>query len=217
MTDRLRWSNWSGKVRATPAEIVSVADEKQVLEVVHRARREGLCLRSLGSAHSHSPLVATDSILLDLAGLNGIVATDAAAREVVVRAGTKISALGPPLREAGLALRNQGDIDRQSIAGAAATGTHGTGPALQNFSATLLGARIVLAEGEVAECDATHEPEIFQALRLSLGALGVVCELRLSVRDAYRLEEQMWLEDLDSVLERLDELTCATRHFEFFW
>ena len=51
-------------------------------------------------------------------------------RNAWIRAGTKLSEIGEPLQRMGLALANQGDIDRQSLAGAIATGTHGTGATL---------------------------------------------------------------------------------------
>jgi FAD/FMN-containing dehydrogenase len=211
------WSNWSGKVTARPAQIALVGNEAEVVDWVRRASREGRGIRCVGAAHSHAPLVATDGFLLDLSALDGVLEIGRAGATAVVGAGSRISSLGPPLREAELALHNQGDIDRQAIGGAAATGTHGTGPTLQNFSAAVLGARIVLASGDVVDCDATREPELFAAARLSLGAVGVVTRLRLALRSAYKLEEQMWREDLDAVLGRIDELTAATRHFEFFW
>lgn len=211
------WSNWSGRVTAEPAEVVAVADEAEVVSAVRRAAKRGLPVRALGAGHSHAPLVATSGLILDVSALTGVVSVDAEQREAVVRAGTRIADLGRPLRDAGVALRNQGDIDRQAIAGATATGTHGTGPTLQNLSASVLGARLVLATGEVVECDARTEPELFQAARLSLGAIGVATELRLAVRDAYKLEEKMWLEPVDEALDRIDELADATRHFEFFW
>ena len=212
-----RWSNWSGRVTATPAEIVQPADEAAVVRALRRAAREGARVRAVGAAHSHAPLAATDGLLLDPSRLRGVVKVDAAAGEAIVRAGTRISALGPPLHAAGVALHNQGDIDRQAIGGAVATGTHGTGTTLRNLSASVTGARIVLAGGEPVECDAGRDPDLFHAARLSLGALGIVTELRLSVRAAYKLDERIWREELDAVLERIDELTSATRHFEFFW
>ena len=211
------WQNWSGRLSATPARITKVRDEADVVAAVREAGAQDRRVRCVGAAHSHAPLVGTDGMILDLEGLSGVVSVDTEAGEARIRAGTRIHALGPALREHGAALLNQGDIDRQAIAGAVATGTHGTGPTLRNFSAAVRGARLVLASGEVVDCDAGHDPELFQAARLSLGALGVVTELRLAIRPAYRLEERMWLEDLDTVLDRLDERTTATRHFEFFW
>jgi FAD/FMN-containing dehydrogenase len=211
------WSNWSGRLEAQPAEIVRPSDEAGVRDAVRRAASAGRTVRSAGATHSHAALVPTAGTIIDMTGLAGVVSVDRAGRTARVRAGTRIADLGAPLRAAGLALHNQGDIDRQAIAGAVATGTHGTGRTLRNLSASVLAARLVLADGDVVECSAEREPELLSAARLSLGALGVATELTLSLRDAYRLEEKMWLEDLDSVLERIDALTRATRHFEFFY
>jgi FAD/FMN-containing dehydrogenase len=213
----LRWSNWSGRVTAEPGEIVRVSDEAGAIAAVRRAAEGDQRVRCVGAAHSHAPLVATEGTILDTEAVSGVVSVDRERMEIRVRAGTRISALGDPLREAGVALHNQGDIDRQAIAGAIATGTHGTGRELRNLSAGVVGARVVLDQGEIVDCSATTEPELFEVARLSLGAVGVVTELRLSVRDAYKLEERMWFEPLDELLDRLDDHARATRHFEFFW
>ena len=211
------WNNWSGRVSAEPALIERVADEAGAIAAVRRAAGAGVALRCLGAGHSHAPLVATSGVMLDTQDLAGVLRVDAARSTATLRGGTRISALGVPLRDAGVALHNQGDIDRQSIAGAIATGTHGTGRELRNLSAGVVAARVVLASGEVAECDAQRELELFELARLSLGAVGVVSEVTVSVRPVYKLAERMWLEPLDDVLARVDELAAATRHFEFFW
>jgi len=184
---------------------------------VQSARKTGSRIRCLGAAHSHAPLVVTDEILIDMSGLSGVLATDTEQFEVVVAAGTRIRELGEPLRAASLALHNQGDIDRQAIGGALATGTHGTGPGLRNLSASVVGARVVLSDGTTVECNDVNEPDLLRVCQLSLGAVGVITQFRLSVRPAYKLREKVWFEDLDAVLDRLDSLTTETRHFEFFW
>ena len=212
-----QWSNWSGRLRAEPASILSVHDESEVSEAIATARRDGLRIGIAGASHSHSPLVRSEGLLLDVTGLSGVVDVDPQAGSARILPGTRISELGEPLRARGMALINQGDIDRQTLGGALATGTHGTGPALRNLSAGLLGARIALDDGRVVACSNDEEPELFQALRLNLGGLGVLTELTLAVRPAYRLREKLWLEDLDEVLARIDTLIHATRHFEFFW
>jgi FAD/FMN-containing dehydrogenase len=211
------WSNWSGRLRASPTQVVQATSERDVVDALAQASRKGLRVRTVGAAHSHSKLVATDDLLIDPSALSGVLRVDEERREATLAAGTRIADCGEALRQQGLALRNQGDIDRQAIAGAVATGTHGTGPQLQNLSASVVGMRLALASGDVVDCSADVEAELFCAAQLSLGALGVATEVRLALRDAYKLEEKMWLEDLDAVLGRIDELTAATRHFEFFW
>ena len=134
-----------------------------------------------------------------------------------LRSGTRIHAIGEPLHRHGLALINQGDIDRQSVAGAVATGTHGTGPTLRNLTAAVAGVRLVLGDGSVVECDRATEPDLFEVARHSLGGVGLVTELVLAVRERYRLHERQWIAPPEEVIEDLDRLVAATRHFEFFW
>jgi FAD/FMN-containing dehydrogenase len=211
------WSNWSGRQTDEPQRTVSPSSEADLVAAVVDAGRDGLALRAVGASHSHSRVAATDGVLVDLDRWQGVVSTDPVERTATVRAGTRIFQLGQPLHEAGLALRNQGDIDKQSVAGATATGTHGTGPTLQNLSASLLALRLVLASGEVVDCSSRDEAELFQVARHSLGGVGLISEVTLALRDHYRLHEKQWQESPDAVFERIDDLIAATRHFEFFW
>ncbi|MCD6638411.1 MAG: FAD-binding protein [Nocardioides sp.] len=212
----MHWTNWYRNQHCTPAEVVTPASEAEVVEAVDRARSRGRTLRPAGSGHSNVPLVLTDGVVVDLAGLSGLVDVDCATHRATVRAGTRICDLGPLLWEHGLSLTNQGDIDGQQIAGAIATGTHGTGRDLGSLSNAVVGARVVRADGSVAVVDSST-PEWLRATRTSLGALGVVTELTLQVSPAYslaaRLEPASWAELLDSWSERLD----GHRHFLFYW
>lgn len=191
--------------------------EADVVAVVQHAVTGGQHVRVAGAGHSHSPLVVNDGVIVDTSGLSGLVSTMAAARRARVWAGTRIYAMGRPLHDAGLALDNQGDIDRQAIGGAVATGTHGTGRRLRNLSAAVAGARLVLASGDIVECSANREPELFQVVRLHLGAVGVVTQLDLQLRPAYVLQERAWSESFEAIAPRIGRLADASRHFEFFW
>ena len=211
------WSNWSGRQRARPTAIHFVRSESDARALVRDAAASGTSIRVAGAGHSHAPLVITDGIIVDASGLAGVIETDSAAQRAWVWAGTPIHTLGRPLHDAGLALNNQGDIDRQAIAGAIATGTHGSGPRLQNLSAAVTGARLVLASGETIDCAAGENPKLWQAARLNLGAVGIVTRLELQLREAYKLAERGWSESYEALQSRLAELINATRHFEFFW
>ena len=211
------WKNWSGKLSAEPQRIVQVGTVDAIRSELFAARDGGWSVRTAGTAHSHYPLLPTNGVILDTRPLSGLVSVDAEAMTATFRAGTKIHACGRPLLEHGLGLLNQGDIDQQSVGGAIATGTHGTGVELGSFSSAVTELSVLLVDGSVVTCTPDCEPGLFEAARLSLGAVGVVLEVTLQVREAYRLEEQRWLEPLESVMERIDELVTATRHFEYFW
>ena len=125
------WSNFSGRVHALPARLEVPTREPEIQALV---RDTSDPIRVVGTGHSCTPLCATDGLLLSLDGLCGIVAVDAKNSTATIRAGSKIHDLGLPLRRAGLATINQGDVDVQSLAGAISTGTHGTGPTLGSMS-----------------------------------------------------------------------------------
>ena len=121
---------------------------------MRRAASSGLRVRVAGSGHSFTPLVATDGLLLHVDRLSGVVGIDRERRRVRVLAGTPLHVLNPALQALGLALPNLGDIDRQTISGAIATGTHGTGTRRQGIAAAVSGLTLVLADGSTLECSA---------------------------------------------------------------
>lgn len=211
------WSNWSGSVTCSPAQVLSPRDESEVSQIVRSAAAAGQVVRVTGSGHSFTPLCATDDVLLSLDNLAGVEQVDVAARRAWVRAGSKIHSLGEPLAAHGLALANQGDVDVQAIAGAVSTGTHGTGPDLGNISTQVVGLRIVTADGQVLTSSREGDPQVFCAARVSLGSLGVLTAIELQCLPSYRLHEVCRREPLDECLAGLDRRIAANRHFEFFW
>ncbi len=191
-------------------------DEESAIAAVRAAIREGAPIRVSGAAHSFTPIVPTDGTLLSLERLAGVLDVDTAAGTARIAAGTRIHALGDPLRAQGLALANQGDIDQQAIAGAIATGTHGTGPSLGSLSTMVSGVELIDGRGELVALDAA-QPQELACAALSVGALGVMLSVSLRLLPAYRLHERIWDEPVEPVLARLQSLIGATRHFEFFW
>lgn len=211
------WVNWSGSARSDDADLRFVRSVDDLRSIVAAAARSGRRVRAAGAGHSHYPLVPVDDVIVDLSGLSGLVSVADDRSCARWRAGTRIAAMGAVLHRHGLALANQGDIDRQTIAGAVATGTHGTGRRLAGLSASVTGLTMVDARGEIVTCSAHERGELFRAARLGLGAFGVVTELDVSVVPAHRLAEHAWQSDLASVRSEIVDRADRHRHFEFFW
>jgi FAD-linked oxidoreductase len=208
------WTNWSGHVRAAPRRIARPTTEAELITAV----RDGEApVRVAGTGHSFTALVETGGTLISLDALTGVVRADANALSATVRAGSKIHALGRPLFDAGLALKNQGDIDRQAIAGAVGTGTHGTGPALGSLSAEVAAFRLLTADGGTLDCSPASNADIWSAGRVSFGSLGVMSEITLSLRKIYKLRERNWLMPARDCWRDLAKLRDDHQHFEFFW
>jgi L-gulonolactone oxidase len=134
-----------------------------------------------------------------------------------VQAGIKLSKLNQELDALGLALPNLGDVQYQTISGAIATDTHGTGIAFHGIASQVAGMRLIAGDGSLLECSAEREPEVFHAARVGLGALGVVSTVTLQCVPAFRMgaiEEPVRLDDL---LARMDALVAENEHFEFYY
>jgi len=211
------WSNWAGTESARLARVATPRSEAEVVDEVIRAGARGLRVKAIGAGHSFTGVAVTDGVQLRLGALTGVTSIDATRGEATVRAGTPLHVLNEELAAFGCALPNLGDIDRQSLAGATSTGTHGTGLRLTGLSAGIRALRIVLADGSVLECSPTREPELFQAARLGLGALGIVTEITVGVVPAFLLHAVERPASLTEVLERVDADVEANDHFEFYW
>ncbi len=211
------WTSWSGRVRCTPAEIARPKSHDEVRALVARAAATGRRVRVAGSGHSFSSVVATDGLLLSLEELSGIESCSESDRRATVGTGTVLHDVGPPLRERGLAMENLGDVDVQALGGAFGTGTHGTGRTLGSISTRVVAARGVDARGETFEWSEAGEPERMNALRVSLGTLGVVTSLELQLVRAYCLHERTWHGGLDDAMQQLSSRIQDNRHYEFFW
>lgn len=212
-TEATPWRNWSGGHVAHPAGRFAPESESALAEFLATGKGP---VRPVGAGHSFSPLVPTDGHLVVLDRLTGLIDHDPATHQATFHAGTRLGDMGQPLEAIGQAMINLPDIDRQTLAGATSTATHGTGIAFNTLSAYVTGLCIVTVSGEILDVDAQRRPDLFAAARVGLGALGVVTRIRMQNRPVYRLRERTWFQRTEEVLEGFDEKAAAHRHFEMF-
>ncbi|WP_413722978.1 D-arabinono-1,4-lactone oxidase [Sodalis sp. RH23] len=213
---QFKWTNWGGNQTFTVDNCFRPASEEEAIAGIRQAVSQGQPVRVAGSGHSFTPIVRTGGLLLDLSALSGVIAIDKGHQQAQVAAGSSIAALGEPLWSAGLSLENQGDIDVQSIAGAVATGTKGSGTAFGSLSSKVVSLRIVNGLGEVVDIDG-ETADYLRAGQVSLGLLGPVVRVGLQLVPAYRLKEENIILPMSEVLRQWDYLLGAYRHFSFWW
>jgi L-gulonolactone oxidase len=206
---------WSGEHDCRAAVVARPRTVEEVAAAVRAAQAAGRRVRVAGAGHSFSPLVPTDGMLLRLDALDRVLEVDRERGLARVQAGIRLHALSDALATHGLALPNLGDVDRQSLAGALATGTHGTGARLPILSAQAVAFLLVGADGELLRID-EGAPELLAAARVALGALGVVCEVTLRCVPAFALRRVDAPRPLGATLDGLDELAAAADHVELF-
>ena len=212
-----RWRNWAGNQTAYPAALCSAGSEDEVAELVRTSAARGRTVRVVGTGHSFTDIATTTGQMLEIGALDHVHAIDQASRRVTVGAGITLRRLNQILSAAGLALPNLGDIDAQTVAGATATGTHGTGSAYQCVSAAIAGLRLVTANGDMLDLDDSNRPDLLEVARVNLGALGVLTRVTLQCVPAFRLHAVEETLDIDDVLETFDHDAASNDHAEFFW
>lgn len=207
------WRNWSGGQVCYPSGRFSPASEADLQDFLRRTSGE---IRPVGSGHSFSALVPTDGHLIVIDQLSGLLDHDAKTLQATFGAGTRLGDMGEPLARIGQAMLNLPDIDRQTLAGATATATHGTGIAFTCLSGFVTSLRLVTPDGSVIDTSPTSNSDLFDAARVSLGALGIVTQMTLQNRAPYKLKARNWVQPIEEVLETFDESAANHRHFEMF-
>jgi len=172
-------------------------------------------VRPLGTRHSFTALAdLPGGDLVSVAGLPAEMTVDegmnAVAATVTVGAGTRYGDLAPQLLERGLALANLASLPHISIAGAIATGTHGSGNRVGSLATAVTAIELVTADGELLAVSRQTHPDDFDGMVVALGALGVVTRVTLRVEPAFEVAQTVFDDvPLDAVLANFDEVTSA--------
>jgi L-gulono-1,4-lactone dehydrogenase len=210
------WVNWAGDQSCRPAEIVRPRNREELGEAIAAAAEAGRRVSVAGSGHSFTEAALTDGTMVRIDALAGVLDADRELGLVRVGGGTVLAELNEELARLGLAMENLGDIDRQTIAGAISTGTHGTGARLRNISAQVVAMELVLADGGVRELSADADPELLRAARVGIGALGAISAVTLRCVPAFVLERVDSPRPREEVLDGFDRSAEANDHFELF-
>lgn len=209
------WRNWTGDQRCRPAEVIRPRNRDELVAAVAAAADAGRTVSVAGAGHSFTEAALTDGTMIDLAALSGTIDADPGSGLVKVRAGTVLADLNEDLHDLGLAMENLGDIDRQTIAGAISTGTHGTGAELRNISAQVEAVELVGADGSVRELNGS-QPDLLRAARVSVGALGAISAITLRCVPAFTLLRVDSPQPREQVFNSFDQRAEANDHFELF-
>jgi L-gulonolactone oxidase len=210
------WRNWAGDQACTPFESARPRNRSELAEVVGAAGAAGRTVSVAGSGHSFTEAALTDGTMIDAGALSGVVEADRSTGLVEVGGGTVLDDLNEELSRLGMAMENLGDIDRQTIAGAISTGTHGTGAKLRNISAQVEGLELVLGDGSLRQLTAERDGELLRAARVGLGALGAISAVTLRCVPAFVLRRVDAPCPREEVLDAFQQRADEHDHFELF-
>jgi xylitol oxidase len=195
-------ANWAGNVEFGERELARPSSVEELQEIVRGNDR----VKALGSRHSFSTVADTTGVLVDLSDLPHRLEIDRENRTATVSPGLRYAEVALALDDAGLALKNMGSLPHICVAGAAATGTHGSGDANQVLAASVSALDLVGADGELQHLD--RSDPAFEGSVVALGALGIVTSLTIDVVPAFDMRQDVFVDaPWDDVLTHLDGIT----------
>ncbi|NUR01659.1 MAG: FAD-binding protein [Streptomyces sp.] len=209
----MKLTNWARNVTFAPEQF----EEPESLDHLQRLIAKASPVRVLGTGHSFSAVAATDGLMVSLARLPRTIRIDPGAGTVTVSAGARYGDLMGPLHAAGLALHNTGSLPHISVAGACATGTHGSGSANGSLATAVVELEFIGPDGTVNTLRRGH-PD-FPGCVVALGLCGVVTALTLRTKPTYRIRQFVYdnlpldalIGDFDAVMDSAYSVSAFTR------
>jgi xylitol oxidase len=202
MTDRP--TNWAGNVVFGASKLHHPTSTDEVRRIV----ADSTHARALGSGHSFNPIADTVGDQISLAGMPPLLQIDAERSTVTVGGGVRYGELAPPLHRAGYALHNLGSLPHICIAGATATGTHGSGVTNGNLATAVRALELVTATGDVVTLETGDDD--FPGSVVALGMLGIVTSVTLAIEPTFAVAQYVYDDlSLAQFTEHLDETLQA--------
>ena len=178
--------NWSGTYEYTAASVEAPTSVEDVQALVARSPK----IRALGTRHSFNDLADTGGVLVTTTEIAPDFAIDEERRVVTVGAGTRYATLATYLTGKGWALHNMGSLPHISVAGAVATGTHGSGDLNGNLSTAVRGIQLVGPDGALRWV--RHGDPDFAGSVVALGLLGIVVRVELAIEPPYLVRQDVY-------------------------
>jgi alditol oxidase len=180
--------NWAGNIAYAAKRVHTPRSVADLQDVVRQATK----LRAVGSRHSFNRIADTDADHIAMRHFDKVLAIDNAARTVTIEGGITYGTLSPVLDRAGLALHNLASLPHISVAGAAATATHGSGVGNKNLATSIAALKLVTATGEILALKRGDAD--FDGAVVNLGALGVVSELTLDLQPRFEVRQDIYMD-----------------------
>ncbi len=205
--------NWAGNIDFGATSVARPKSVDELRRIV--AGSERVC--ALGAGHSFSGILATAGGRVRLDGLPPEVEIDAASGTATVSAGMRYADVAAALQRAGYALANLASLPDITVAGATATGTHGSGDTQRSLAAAVVGLQLVGPQGELVELRRDVDRDTFAGSVVSLGALGVAARVTLEIEPSFEVAQSLRAAvRIGDVQERFDEVLAAAYSVSVF-
>lgn len=197
--------------KTIPQAVVRCMSEKDVVTTVKWARQNNIAITTRSGGHSYAGYSSTNELLLDLSGMTNITLNSSTGL-ATVDGGARNRHVYTALREPSLAITH-GRCKNVGVGGLVLGGGIGFNMRAQGLTCDqLVETRIVTAEGDIAVCSETENPDLFWAIRGAGGGnFGIHTSFTFkpfAVTNVTRFELQ-WTNNVQLVYARLQEVLLS--------
>ncbi|GGA64574.1 FAD-linked oxidoreductase [Pseudoclavibacter endophyticus] len=211
------WTNWARTARATPTRIERPDTSADLAAAVRKTVDSGERVRAVGGGMSTSGIAAAPEVLIDTRGLRGLRRIDREAGTATFGAGTSAAEAVALLETEGLSLSNATSNSGATLAGSAATGSQGSSLRLPSAPSQLVEVELVSGTGEVLRVGERKNAELWPAVRLSLGALGIMSEVTVRTAPSHRVSIDEYTGSMTSTLDSIVRMAHQVDTLSVSW
>jgi xylitol oxidase len=181
--------NWAGNIQFQDRKTIAPKNISEIQDIV----RTNPKVKVRGTAHCFNTIADTKHLALLLDQMPKEIIIDQENKSVTVSAGLKYGEVAEELHKNGWALHNLASLPHISIAGAIATGTHGSGSNNGNLATAVKSFDVVLADGSLRNINSS-DGDLFYGGVIGLGLIGVVVRVELEIQPTFNLGQNVYLE-----------------------
>ena len=203
------WVSWNENVTHNYKSLFKITTEEELQEVIKNSEK----IRVFGSKQSSADIASGLETLVDITTYNKILSYNDSEHTITVQSGVILGDLLDAIEAKGWCIPCLPDINTITIGGALATGTHGTSGKL--LCEYMTDCSIVLADGSLKRIN--EKDEMIDAVRVSLGVLGVMSEITFKCEPIYTLHVKEGPEDDSEWLPKIKERLQKHDFLRILW
>ena len=203
------WVSWNENVTHNYKSLFKITTEEELQKVIKNSEK----IRVFGSKQSSADIASGLETLVDITAYNKILSYNDSEHTITVQSGVILGDLLDAIEAKGWCIPCLPDINTITIGGALATGTHGTSGKL--LCEYMTDCSIVLADGSLKRIN--EKDEMIDAVRVSLGVLGVMSEITFKCEPIYTLHVKEGPEDDSEWLPKIKERLQKHDFLRILW
>ncbi len=199
------WVSWNENIKHPYKNLFTPETEEEIADIVKKSDT----IRFFGNKQSSADIAAGNESLIDMNRFNKITHIDKTNKRITIQSGAKLVDLIEAVENENWCIPCLPDINTVTVGGAIATGTHGTSGKL--LSEYIFSCKLIKADGEIESIESNSD--LLNAVRVSLGTLGIITEITFQCEDIYYLhlkegpeKDEVWLNNFQTDLKKFDFL-----------